>query len=51
MTVVILGEAENYDMTAAAEYLRRAKNERSFLYLDTTQMSVDEVRAHIQRWL
>lgn len=48
---VILSEAENYDMTAAAEYLRRAKDTQSFLYLDTTEMSVDDVGAHIQRWL
>lgn len=48
---VILSEAENYDMTAAAEYLRRPKDAQSFLYLDTTEMSVDEVRAHIRRWL
>ncbi len=48
---VILSEAENYDMTAAAEYLRRAKDAHSFLYLDTTKMSVDDVQARIQRWL
>ncbi len=48
---IILSEARNYDMTAAAEYLRRAKDAQSFLYLDTTKMSADEVRAHIQRWL
>jgi len=48
---IILGEARNYDMTATAEYLRGAKDADSFLYLDTAEISADEVRARIQGWL
>lgn len=48
---IILSEARNYDMTAAAAYLRREKDTQNFLYLDTFKMSVDEVQARIQEWL
>ena len=48
---IILSEAAQYDMTAAAAYLREAKDAESFLYLDTAELSVDEVRARIQGWL
>lgn len=48
---IILIEARNYDMTAAATYLLGEKDAQKFLYLNTFKMSVDEVRARIQRWL
>lgn len=48
---IILSEAQNYDMTAAAEYLHEVKDAPSFLHLDTAELSVDEVHARIQRWL
>lgn len=50
-TRIILGEAAQYDMTAAAAYLRVEKDAKSFLYLDTAERSVDEVQARIQEWL
>lgn len=48
---IVLSEARNYDMTAAAKYLRGVKDTDSFLHLDTAQISADEVRARIQGWL
>lgn len=48
---IILGEAQHYDMTAAAAYLRGAKDTWDFLELDTAEISVDEVRARVQGWL
>jgi hypothetical protein len=48
---IILSEAAQYDMTAAAAYLREAKDAKSFLYLDTAKRPVDEVRTRIQEWL
>lgn len=48
---IILSEARNYNMTAAAAYLRETKDAKSFLYLNTAKLSVDEVRARIQAWL
>lgn len=48
---IILSEARNYGMTAAATYLRGAKDVGSFLYLDTAEISADDVRARIQGWL
>jgi hypothetical protein len=38
-------------MNAAAAYLRGAKDARSFLQLDTAEISVDDVRARILGWL
>lgn len=48
---IILSEAANYDMAAAAVYLRGAKDAQSFLHLNTAEISVDDVRAQIQGWL
>lgn len=48
---IILGEARNYDMTAAAEHLHKTKDAESFLYLNTAKLPVDDVRARIQEWL
>lgn len=48
---IIVGEAQNYDMTAAAAYLQNVKDDASFLYLDTAVLSVKDVRTRIQRWL
>jgi hypothetical protein len=48
---IILGETRNYDMAAAAAYLRDVKDARSFLQLDTAAIPVDEVQARIQGWL
>lgn len=48
---IILSEAKNYDMTAAADYLRGVKNAQDFLYLGTASLSLGDVRAKIQAWL
>ncbi len=48
---IILGEAKHYDMTTAADYLRKAKDEQGFLSLDTSALSVEDVQAKIQVWL
>lgn len=48
---IILGEAQNYDMAAAAAYLSETQDAESFLQLDTAEVSVDEVRARVQGWL
>jgi hypothetical protein len=48
---IILSEAQNYDMDAAARTLRATKDAGSFLHLDTADKGADEVQALIERWL
>lgn len=48
---IILGEAENYDMDAAAHYLRETKDDRDFLHLDTADKGAGEVQALVEGWL
>ena len=48
---IILGEAEHYDMDAAADYLRETQTTESFLFLDTAGLSPDAVQAQIWAWL
>lgn len=48
---IILSEAQNYDMDAAAAYLRGIKDARAFLYLQTADLSREAVRAQIGAWL
>ena len=48
---IILGEAQHYDMAAAASYLRETQPAESFLQLDTADLSPDEVQAQIRTWL
>ncbi len=48
---IIVSESQNYDMGAAADFLRVHKDARSFLPLDTADLSVEAVREQIQGWL
>ena len=48
---IILGEAQHYDMDAAAAYLRETQTAESFLYLDTADLSPSEVQTQLQVWL
>ena len=48
---IILGEAQHYDMDAAAAYLRKTQPAESFLQLDTADLSPSEVQAKIRAWL
>ena len=48
---IIVGEAQHYDVDAAAAYLRETQNAESFLPLNTAELSPDAVRARIQAWL
>ena len=48
---IILGEAQHYDMDAAAAYLRETQTAKSFLQLDTADLSPSEVQAQIRAWL
>ena len=48
---IILSEARNYDMDAAAAYLREVKEARDFLYLPTADLSREAVRTQIGAWL
>lgn len=48
---IILSEAQNYDMGAAARYLHEAKDDGSFLHLNTADKRADEVQARIEGWL
>ncbi len=48
---IILEEARNYDVRAAAAYLREVKDAAGFLPLETAEMSTTEVQARIREWL
>ncbi len=48
---IIVGEAQNYDMNAAAAYLHETQTAATFLHLDTADLSPDTVRARIRAWL
>ena len=48
---IVLGEAQHYDMDAAADYLRETQPAESFLQLDTADLSPSEVQTRIQAWL
>ena len=48
---IIASESHNYDMSAAADFLRAHKDAYSFLYLDTADLSAEAVRERIQGWL
>ena len=48
---IILGEAQHYDMSAAADYLRDTQTAETFLYLDTADLSPEAVQAQIRAWL
>lgn len=48
---IILAESQNYDMAAAASYLRRVKDAHAFLQLDTAALSREDVQAQIRGWL
>lgn len=48
---IIVAEQQNYDSGAALTYLRAALDDSRLLYLDTSEVPVDEVAARIERWL
>ncbi len=48
---IIVSESQNYDMGAAADFLRVHKDVPSFLYLNTADLSVEAVRERIIGWL
>jgi guanylate kinase len=48
---IILTEHENYNSEDAATYLKNKLNSERLLYLDTSQISIDEVTRKIQEWL
>ena len=48
---IIVGEAQHYDMDAAAAYLRETQTTETFLYLDTADLSPDAVQAQVRAWL
>ena len=48
---IILAEQKNYNATEAANHLKDVLTHKQLLYLDTSQLSIDEVSKHIQRWL
>jgi dephospho-CoA kinase len=48
---IILTEYQNYNSEDAAKYLKSKLGAERFLYLDTSQLSIDEVTRKIQKWL
>ncbi|ADI15323.1 conserved hypothetical protein [Truepera radiovictrix DSM 17093] len=48
---ILLSEAQNYDMAAAARVLRAAKDARGFLHLDTADKGAEAVQTAIEAWL
>jgi dephospho-CoA kinase len=48
---IILTEHQNYDSSAAAAYLNYRLDDTRLLYLDTSQLSIEEVSGKIQGWL
>lgn len=48
---IIVSESQNYDMGAAADFLRVHKDAYNFLYIDTADLSVEAVRERIREWL
>ena len=48
---IIASESRNYDMSAAADFLRVYKDAHSFLYLDTADLSVEAVWERMREWL
>ena len=48
---IIVAEQQNYDSGAALAYLRDALDDSRLLYIDTSEVPVDEVAARIERWL
>ncbi len=48
---IIVSESQNYDMGAAADFLRAYKDAHGFLYLDTADLPADAVRERIKEWV
>jgi dephospho-CoA kinase len=48
---IILTEHQNYNSDDAANYLKRELGNKQLLYLDTSQLSIEEVTRKIQEWL
>lgn len=49
-TRIIISESRNYDMGAAAEFLRAHKDAHGFLYLNTADLSAEAVQERIKGW-
>jgi dephospho-CoA kinase len=50
-TQIILTEHQNYNSSEAAAYLKQQLDNERLLYLDTSQLSIEEVTKRIQGWL
>jgi dephospho-CoA kinase len=48
---IILTEHKNYNSEEAANYLKSILDTKRLLYLDTSQLSIDQVTQKIQEWL
>jgi dephospho-CoA kinase len=48
---IILTEHQNYNSSEAANYLKKHLDDKRLLYLDTSQLSIEEVTRRIQGWL
>lgn len=48
---IILTEHQNYNSSEAARYLQSKLDDKRFLYIDTSQLSIEEVSSKIQAWL
>lgn len=48
---IILTEHQNYNSEDAANYLKQRLDNQRLLYLDTSQLSINEVTQRIQGWL
>lgn len=48
---IISAEVQNYNAPAAANFLKEHLDSRRLLYLDTSQLSITEVKQSIQEWL
>jgi dephospho-CoA kinase len=48
---IILTEHQNYDLGEASSYLKSQLDATRLLYLDTSQLSIEEVSKKVQEWL
>jgi hypothetical protein len=48
---IILTEHQNYNSSEVANYLKSKLDDKRLLYLDTSQLSIDEVTTKIYGWL
>lgn len=48
---IILAEHKNYNAAEAACFLRQVLPEKQLLYLETSQLGIEQVRQNIEKWL